>query len=92
MPVCALPISDAPLQFVQDGHAARGAGNARVLAEHVQATLMGPVEQLLLADYPLRTPPANDAPDPATGFKLDEVSVSLKVGTALKPFGMVKGV
>lgn len=64
----------------QEGQAGVGSGSARVLAEHVQATLMPPVEQLLLVDYPLRSPPAADVAEPGTGFKLDEVSVSLKVG------------
>ncbi len=65
--------------LVQEGHTPGDAGGARALAEHVQATLMVPVEQLLLVDYPLRSPPAADADDPGSGFKLDEVSVSLKV-------------
>ena len=51
----------------------------KALALHVQAALIPPVEQLLLVDYPLRHPPAADAAPPTPGFKLDEVSVSLKV-------------
>lgn len=67
----------------QEGQAGVGYGSARVLAEHVQATLMPPVEQLLLVDYPLRSPPAADVAEPGQGFKLDEVSISLKVGLLL---------
>jgi hypothetical protein len=67
--------------MLQSGQAAGDTGSLRLLAEHVQATLMQPVEQLLLVDYPLRSPPAaDDADDPGIAFKLDEVSVSLKVG------------
>ncbi len=66
--------------MLQSGQAAGDTGSLRLLAEHVQATLMQPVEQLLLVDYPLRSPPAADADDPGLAFKLDEVSVSLKVG------------
>ena len=67
----------------QEGQAGVGSGRARVLAEHVQATLIPPVEQLLLVDYPLRSPPAADIAELGTGFKLDEVSISLKVGFQL---------
>lgn len=66
--------------MLQSGQAAGDTGSSlRLLAEHVQATLVQPVEQLLLVDYPLRSPPAADADDPGVAFKLDEVSVSLKV-------------
>lgn len=67
--------------MLQSGEAGRDTGSLRLLAEHVQATLMQPVEQLLLVDYPLRSPPAADADDTGVAFKLDEVSVTLKVGT-----------
>lgn len=53
--------------------------SAKRLAQHVQATLMRPVAQLLAPDYPLRCPPAADAAEAPGGFKLDEVSVTLKV-------------
>lgn len=52
---------------------------ARQLGQHVQTTMMPPVEQLLLADFPLRSGSAVDALDLSTSFKLDEISVSLKV-------------
>ncbi|DBB03686.1 TPA: hypothetical protein ACH3X3_011009 [Trebouxia sp. C0006] len=69
----------AAMQAEESGQAAGDTGSSlRLLAEHVQATLVQPVEQLLLVDYPLRSPPA-DAEDPGLAFKLDEVSVSLKV-------------
>ena len=64
---------------MQDGQEVWDASSIRSLAQHVQAAFIPPVEQLLLADYPLRAPPAADAADPSAGFKLDEVSVSLKV-------------
>ena len=52
---------------------------ARQLGQHVQATLLPHVEQLLLVDFPLRSGSAVDSLDLGMGFKLDEVSVSLKV-------------
>ena len=52
---------------------------ARQLGQHVQATVMPHVEQLLLADFPLRSGSAVDALNLSTSFKLDEISVSLKV-------------
>lgn len=52
---------------------------ARQLGQHVQATLLPHVEQLLLVDFPLRAGSAVDSLDLSMGFKLDEVSVSLKV-------------
>lgn len=64
---------------LQDGQEVWDASSIKALAQHVQATVIPPVEQLLLADYPLRAPPAADAAEPNAGFKLDEVSVSLKV-------------
>ena len=54
-------------------------GEAKLLAQHIQAKFMHPIEQLLMPDYPLRCPPAAEAAEPAATFKLDEVSVSLKV-------------
>jgi len=75
--------------MLQSGQAAGDTGSLRLLAEHVQATLMQPVEQLLLVDYPLRSPPA-DAEDPGLAFKLDEVSVSLKVGVLASFLGCKK--
>ncbi len=76
--------------MLQSGQAAGDTGSSlRLLAEHVQATLMQPVEQLLLVDYPLRSPPA-DAEDPGLAFKLDEVSVSLKVGVLTSFLGCKK--
>ena len=65
--------------MLQSGQAIWDAASVKALALHVQATLIPPVEQLLLVDYPLRAPPAADAAPPTAGFKLDEVSVSLKV-------------
>ena len=53
--------------------------DARQLGQHVQATLLPHVEQLLLVDFPLRSGSAVDSLDLSMGFKLDEVSVSLKV-------------
>ena len=73
--------------MLQSGQAAGDTGSLRLLAEHVQATLMPPVEQLLLVDYPLRSPPAADVDDPGLDFKLDEVSVSLKVGILARFLG-----
>lgn len=52
---------------------------ASQLGQHIQATLLPHVEQLLLVDFPLRSASALDKLDVGTGFKLDEVSVSLKV-------------
>ena len=78
--------------MLQSGQAAGDTGSLRLLAEHVQATLMQPVEQLLLVDYPLRSPPAADADDPGVAFKLDEVSVSLKVSIKSRSLGSPKGV
>ena len=69
---------------LQSGQAVWDAASVKALALHVQGVLIPPVEQLLLVDYPLRTPPAADAAPPTVGFKLDEVSVSLKVDLAYK--------
>ena len=69
--------------MLQHGQAVWDASAVKALAAHIQATLIPPVEQLLLVDYPLRTPPAADAVAPTTGFKLDEVSISLKVTLAM---------
>ncbi|KAL3145911.1 hypothetical protein ABBQ38_015279 [Trebouxia sp. C0009 RCD-2024] len=63
----------------ESGQPVWDAASVKALAQHVQATVIPPVEQLLLVDYPLRAPPAADAAPPTAGFKLDEVSVSLKV-------------
>lgn len=52
---------------------------ARQLGQHVQASLLPHIEQLLLVDFPLRSASALDKVDVGNGFKLDEVSVSLKV-------------
>ena len=76
--------------MLQSGQAAGDTASLRLLAEHVEATLMQPVERLLLVDYPLRSPPAVDADDlQVVAFKLDEVSVSLKVGIFPR-FGAMK--
>ena len=64
---------------MQAGQAVWEADDIRMLAQHIQASLVPLVEQLLLVDYPLCRPPASDAAEPSAGFKLDEVSVSLKV-------------
>lgn len=69
---------------LQSGQAVWDATSVKALALHVQAVLIPPVEQLLLVDYPLRAPPAADAAPPTVGFKLDEVSVSLKVNVAFE--------
>ena len=68
--------------MLQSGQAKWDAGSVKALALHVQAVLIPPVEQLLLVDYPLRAPPAADAAPPTVGFKLDEITVSLKVNLA----------
>ena len=68
--------------MLQSGQAMWDADSVKALALHVQAVLIPPVEQLLLVDYPLRAPPAADAAPPTVGFKLDEISVSLKVNLA----------
>ncbi|DBA80626.1 TPA: hypothetical protein ACH3X1_007876 [Trebouxia sp. C0004] len=79
----------AAMQAEESGQAAGDTGSLRLLAEHVQATLMQPVEQLLLVDYPLRSPPAADADDPGIAFKLDEVSVSLKVEVLARAYALL---
>lgn len=71
--------------MLQSGQPVWDAARVKALAEHVQATIIPPVEQLLLVDYPLRAPPAADAAPPTAGFKLDEVSVSLKVSLTIAP-------
>ena len=70
-------VSNQQLKVMQDEALARG--EAKLLAQHIQAKFMQPIEQLLMPDYPLRCPPAAEAAEPAVSFKLDEVSVSLKV-------------
>ena len=62
---------------------------ARQLGQHLQANVLHYVEQLLLVDFPLRAGSAADSLDLSLGFKLDEVTVSLKVSSAtctLTPF------